>query len=178
MFAGNTAAYQGIDLMLNAFALVVQRLPGARLRILSNDSFAEYQALADSIGIMDKLSISDVELDELPGMLVQADVLLNPRTRCAGIPQKLLNYMGAGRPVASFAGSAKIVSDRVDGLIVENGNVQAFADAMLELALNPELGKTLAAAGLKSMQTGYSWRSAARKTLTVYRDTLEKYAEK
>jgi glycosyltransferase involved in cell wall biosynthesis len=178
MFAGNTAAYQGIDLMLKAFARVVQQLPNAQLNILSSESFAEYQGLADSIGITDKLSLSDVSLDELPGFLVQADVLLNPRTRCTGIPQKLLNYMAAGRPVVSFAGSAKIVSDRVDGLVVENGDVRAFANAMLELVFDLELGKTLAAAGLKSMQTRFSWRSAARKTLAVYCDTLTKYAEK
>jgi len=80
--------------------------------------------------------------------------------------------------VVSFSGSAKIVIDRVDGLIVENGNIHAFSEAMLELVLNPELGKTLAAAGLKSMQTQYSWSSAAKKTLAVYYDTLTRHAEK
>ncbi len=178
MYAGNTATYQGIDLMLKAFALVAQQIPDAQLKILTNESFANYLALSDSLGITDKLSISDVTLEELPSMLVQADVLLNPRTRCAGIPQKLLNYMAAGRPVVSFSGSAKIVIDRVDGLIVENGNIHAFSEAMLELVLNPELGKTLAAAGLKSMQTQYSWSSAAKKTLAVYYDTLTRHAEK
>jgi len=136
MYAGNTATYQGIDLMLKAFALVAQQIPDAQLKILTNESFANYLALSDSLGITDKLSISDVTLEELPAMLVQADVLLNPRTRCAGIPQKLLNYMAAGRPVVSFSGSAKIVIDRVDGLIVENGNIHAFSEAMLELVLS------------------------------------------
>ena len=178
MYAGNTAAYQRIDLMLKAFALVAQRIPNARLMIITNESFADYQTLTDSLGIKDKLSISDVILEDLPAMLVQADVLLNPRTRCAGIPQKLLNYMATGRPVVSFAGSAKIVIDRVDGLVVENGNIHAFSEAMLELVLNSESGKTLAAAGLKSMQTQYSWNSAAKKTLAVYYDTLTRHAEK
>lgn len=178
MFAGNTAAYQRIDLMLEAFALVVQKLPDARLRILSGESIAEYRTLINSLGIANEVSLSVVMLDKLPGVLVQADALLNPRTRCAGIPQKLLNYMAAGRPVVSFAGSARIVTHRVDGLVVENENVQAYADAMLELVYNPELGKALAAAGLKLMQTRYCWRSAARKTLSVYRDTLARYSEK
>jgi glycosyltransferase involved in cell wall biosynthesis len=178
MYAGNTAAYQGIDLMLKAFALVVQQIPDAQLKILTNESFTDYLPLSDSLGITDKLSISDVTLDDLPAMLVQADVLLNPRTRCAGIPQKLLNYMAAGRPVVSFAGSAKIVIDQVDGIVVENGNIHAFSEAMLELVFNSELGKKLATAGLKSMQTQYSWSSAAKKTLAVYYDTLTRHAKK
>ena len=178
MFAGNTAVYQGIDIMLKAFSLVVQQIPGARLRIITNESFAEYQSLAESMGIEGSLSISNVAVDELPGMLVQADVLLNPRTRCAGIPQKLLNYMAAGRPVVSFAGSAIIITDRVDGLIVKNGDTQAFADAMLELVENRELGRELSESALKLVVARFSWSSAAKQTQNVYRDTLAKYAEK
>ena len=178
MFAGNTAAYQGIDLMLKAFALVLQKVPGARLRILTSEAFTEYQSLAESIGVSDKLSILNVALDALPKMLVQADVLINPRARCAGIPQKLLNYMAAGRPVVSFAGSAKIVTDRVNGLIVENGDIQSFADSMMELVANPELGETLSEAAQKLIMERYSWSSAAKQTQKVYCDTLAKYAEK
>ena len=178
MFAGNTAAYQGIDLMLKAFALVLQQIPGARLMILTNESFAEYQLQLESMGIVDSLSISNVDVDELPDKLVQADVLLNPRTRCAGIPQKLLNYMAAGRPVVSFSGSAKIITDRVDGLVVKNGDTRAFADAMLELVNNRELGKKLSEVALKLVMARYSWSSAAKKTEGVYRDTLTRYAEK
>jgi len=178
LFSGNTAAYQGIELMLKAFALVLQRIPGARLRILTNEPFTEYQPLAESLGIVDSLSISNVELDELPASLVQADVLLNPRTRCAGIPQKLLNYMAAGRPVVSFAGSAKIITDRVDGLVVKNGDTRAFADAILELVENRELSRELSEAALELVMTRYSWSSAAKQTQSVYRDTLARYAEK
>jgi glycosyltransferase involved in cell wall biosynthesis len=178
MFSGNAAAYQGIELMLKAFALVLQQIPAARLRILSNESFAEYQSLLCAMGIEENISISSVELDELPGMLVQSDVLLNPRTQCAGIPQKLLNYMAAGRPVVSFAGSAKILTDRVDALVVENGDVQAFADAMLELAKNRELARALSDAALNLVLARHRWHSMATQTEMVYRDTLTRYAEK
>jgi glycosyltransferase involved in cell wall biosynthesis len=178
MFAGNAAAYQGIELMLNAFALVLRTIPTAQLRILSNESFAEYKSLMRATGIEENTSIVNVEFDELPGMLVQSDVLLNPRTRCAGIPQKLLNYMAAGRPIVSFAGSAKFLSDRVDALVVENGDVQSFADAMLELAQNRELARVLSNAALNLLLERYCWDSVARQTDMVYRDTLARYAEK
>jgi glycosyltransferase involved in cell wall biosynthesis len=178
MFAGNTAPYQGIELMLKAFALVLQQVPSARLRILTNESFDEYQSLVDSLGIADKLSLLNAELDELPGALARADVLLNPRTRCPGFPQKLLNYMAAGRPIVSFASSAKIVIHRVNGLVVENEDIKAFADAMLELVSNRELGQALSESALELIQSCYSWSSTAEQTLNVYRDTLANYAER
>lgn len=178
IFAGNAAAYQGIELMLKAFTLVLQRFPAARLRILSNESFAKYQTLLDEMGIADNVSISNVTLDELPALLVQADVLLNPRSRCAGIPQKLLNYIAAGRPTVSFAGSSKIITDRVDGLVVENDDVQAFADAMLELVENHDLARSLSDAALNLLLVRHHWHSVATQTEVVYRDTLARYAEK
>jgi glycosyltransferase involved in cell wall biosynthesis len=176
LFAGNTAAYQGIDLMLNAFSLVLQRLPAARLKIITDESFAEYQPLLDALGITDNVYISSVDLHDLPAMLVQADVLLNPRSRCAGIPQKLLNYMAAGRPIVSFAGSSKIITDRVEGLVVENNNVQAFAGAMLELLENRELARSLSDAALKLLKAQHSWHSVATQAEMVYRQTLARYA--
>ena len=176
-FAGNGAAYQGIEPMLRAFALVLQRFPAARLRILSDESFAEYQTLLDELGIVDNVSIANVALDALPAMLVQADVLLNPRSRCAGIPQKLLNYMAAGRPTVSYAGSSKIITDRVHGLVVENDDVQAFADAMLELAENNDLAASLGDAALNLLLERHNWHSVATQTEVVYRDTMARYAK-
>jgi glycosyltransferase involved in cell wall biosynthesis len=178
IFAGNAAAYQGIGVMLKAFTLVLQRFPAARLRILSNDSFTKYQTLLDEMGIADTVSISNVTLDELPAVLVQADVLLNPRSRCAGIPQKLLNYIAAGRPTVSFAGSSKIITNRVDGLVVENDDFRAFADAMLELVENRDLARSLSDAALNQLLVRYHWHSVATQTEVVYRDTLARYAEK
>lgn len=178
LFAGNAAAYQGIEAMLQAFSLVLQRLPAARLKILSNESFACYRSLLDKMGIADKVAILDCDLDELPASLARADVLLNPRSRCAGIPQKLLNYMAAGRPIVSFAGSSKIITDRVDGLVVENDDVQAFAGAMLELAENRDLARSLSDAALNRLVEQHRWHSAATQTEAVYRDTLARYAKR
>jgi glycosyltransferase involved in cell wall biosynthesis len=178
IFAGNAAGYQGIELMLKAFTLVLQQRPAARLKILSNESFARYQSMLHELGIADNVSILNAPLDELPAMLVQADVLLNPRSRCAGIPQKLLNYMAAGRPTVSFTGSSKIITDRIHGLVVENDDVQAFAEAMLVLVENRDLAGSLCDAALNLLIEHHRWHSAATQTEVVYRDTLARYAGK
>ena len=46
LFAGNLAAYQGIDLLLHAFALIRQRLHDARLLLLTDSDFSPYLPLA------------------------------------------------------------------------------------------------------------------------------------
>jgi glycosyltransferase involved in cell wall biosynthesis len=76
------------------------------LRILTNDSFQDYEILSRSLGIRDRIDVRPVRLEDLPEELSAATVAVNPRIACDGLPQKLLNYMAAGCPIVSFAGSA------------------------------------------------------------------------
>ena len=57
IFTGNLAEYQGIDLMLKAFAAALPRIPAARLRIASDSSFEPYEALARELGIRQQIDI-------------------------------------------------------------------------------------------------------------------------
>ena len=177
LFAGNMAPYQGIETMLHCFSLVLKTTPQAQLRILTDEPFTQYQALADSLNITNNLSVNQVELDQLPEALVQADVLLNPRMTCAGIPQKLLNYMACGRPVVSFQGSAKILKHRVNALVVENDNIQGFSNAMTELATNQKLSNSLSKAALSLIMENFSWANSAQQTEEAYQHTLSRYSK-
>ena len=58
---------------------------------------------------------------------------------CDGIPQKLLNYMAAGKGIVCSAGSAKLLEHERTGLIVPNGDVDAFAAAIVRLAADPRV---------------------------------------
>ncbi len=51
IFAGNLAPYQGVDLMLEAFAQLHGRLPMARLMIVTDSPFTPYEALARRLGV-------------------------------------------------------------------------------------------------------------------------------
>src|SRR4029077_9647123 len=108
-FAGNLSAYQGVDLLLRAFSIVRRQLDDVRLMILTDSDFAKYVPLAESLGIHASIDVHNPGYLRLPTYLQSADILLNPRPACDGIPQKLLNYMAAGRPIVSFAGSAKVI---------------------------------------------------------------------
>jgi len=50
-FAGNLAAYQGLELLLRAFRRVIDRHPRAKLRLLTDSDFGPYEALARELGV-------------------------------------------------------------------------------------------------------------------------------
>ncbi len=168
LFTGNLAAYQGIELMLQALREVLNRRPDVDLRIVSNSPFDAYEPLAKKLGIRAQIDIVPSDFQSLPGHFARADIALNPRVDCDGIPLKLLNYMAAGKAIVSFAGSAKAIKHNETGLVVENGNTRAFAQAIGRLLAEPGLLQQLGANAKKQVKAKYTWEIMAKKTEEVY----------
>jgi glycosyltransferase involved in cell wall biosynthesis len=168
VFAGNLAPYQGIDLLLKAFANCCWRRPGLRLRILSDSPFATYEALATELGVRDAIELVRANLDDLPTELAAADVLLNPRVTGAGLPQKMLNYMAAGRPIVSFAGTARYLEHERNALVVADHDINGFADAILRLIGDRALAKRLGDAARGVAREQLSWSRTAQGVEDVY----------
>lgn len=168
VFSGNLAAYQGIDLLLEAFGRAVRQRPDLRLRILTSDSFETYEGRARNLGIRDKIDIRQVALVDLPGELSAATVAVNPRVACDGLPQKLLNYMAAGCPIVSFAGSARHLEHERTAWIVADGDVESFANGIVRLAGDRRLASDLGEHAREFVRARMSWGHAATRIEQVY----------
>jgi glycosyltransferase involved in cell wall biosynthesis len=171
-FAGNLAGYQRIDLLLEAFARIRRRRNDAELVFVTDSDVTPLLAAGERLGIADSMRTVQADYATLPARLAESAVLANPRTQCDGLPQKLLNYMAAGRPVVSFAGSAAILEHERTGLVVPDGDTSAFADAVLRLADDPALAGRLAAAAKRSVVARHGWQHVAAQVADVYEAML------
>jgi glycosyltransferase involved in cell wall biosynthesis len=172
VYCGTLARYQGIDLLLQSFALARKREPSLELVVVSGESFESYEALARDLGVRSSIRLERDSLEELPRRLMESAIAVLPRPVCDGIPQKLLNYMAAGRPVVSFEGSAKILVHEQTGLIVEGASVESFADALVRLAQNPPLARKLGEEARRFVEANCTWDRAASQCEAVYRSLL------
>jgi glycosyltransferase involved in cell wall biosynthesis len=168
VFAGNLAPYQRVDLLLQAFRAVLNKRPDVRLHIISDSPFDRYEALAKTFAIQEHIDLLRSDFERLPQLLAVADVALNPRTKCDGIPLKLLNYMAAGKAIVSFAGSAQSLNHGKTGWVVENENTSVFASAILHLLENPRLARTLGANARQQVISEYTWGKMAERAEAVY----------
>jgi len=174
IFTGNLAGYQGIELLLRAFAQVPTHVPDARLVIGSDSSFEPYEELATQLGIRDRIDIvPSPSYDDLPRLLAGADVAVNPRVDCDGLPVKLLNYMASGRPVVSFDSSAPGVVHGQTGWLAPSGNIAALAEGIVSLLNDRELAAGLGQAGRQYVATHCSWPIAAQRCEAIYRQLLQ-----
>jgi glycosyltransferase involved in cell wall biosynthesis len=168
VYAGNLARYQGIEFLLRAFAHGRGRRPDLRLRILSNDRFDAYETLAAMLGVRQAIEICAVSVAELPSRLAQADVAVNPRVDCAGLPQKLVNYMAAGCPIVSYQGSAKHLIHGRTGLIVSDHDIEGLGEAALQLIDDRPLARRLGLAARNYARAEFDWARAAERVETIY----------
>jgi glycosyltransferase involved in cell wall biosynthesis len=173
IFTGNLAPYQGVDFMLEAFARLHARRPDVRLLIVTDSAFEPFEALTRELGVRAAVELRQAAFAEQPALLAAAAVAINPRIRCDGIPQKLLNYMAAGMPIASFESSAGPLRHEVTGLRVADGDPDAMAAALDRLLADRVLARAMGDAAREQARREFSWDQVACRVEEVYRSALE-----
>ena len=116
----------------------------------------------------------------VPEMLSIADVAVVPSTPVpasrggTGTPLKLFEYMAAGKAIVATAlnQAAEVIQDGHNGLLVEAGDVNGFAEAMLTLLNDSvERGRLGQNARRRAVEQ-YSWEQYAKRLEEIYLNVL------
>lgn len=102
-------------------------------------------------------------------LYLAADVLLFP-SLYEGTPMAVLEAMATGLPVVAsrIDGTAEVIRDGMDGLLVPAGENQAFRERLERLRQDPDLARDLAAQALKTVRQRYSAASMTRQVESLY----------
>jgi len=173
MYTGALETFQRIDYLLQAMAVVFKENARAMLVIVVNikntKALEHYRSMAGALGIGDRVRfVESVPLEELPDYLAAADVTVIPRPCCPGYPIKLLNYMAAGKPTVSFAGSAKSLYHGYSGYIAANGDIDDLARGIKLFLNDPELSKIVGVQARHSLEGVLEWSTVASGVAAVY----------
>jgi glycosyltransferase involved in cell wall biosynthesis len=175
MYVGNLESYQGIDLLLESFALVMKKTTNADLVIIGGDrkDIDKYENKARDLTIGDKVHfLGPKPLAHLAGYLSQADILVSPRLQGENTPMKLYSYLHSG--IAVLATKLPTHTQVLDGgvAMLADATPEAFAEAMLYLMADPQLRTELGRAGKNLIEEQYSYASFRRKIFDLF-DGLE-----
>jgi glycosyltransferase involved in cell wall biosynthesis len=127
--------------LIEAVAIARRTVPSISLRLVGAGDEAARRQLrthADRVGVADVVSLAGHRVDVVPE--IEAARVMALPSSCEGVPTVLLEAMAAGRPVvAARSGHVEsIVTDGVEGFVVEVGDVPGLADRITRLLLEPE----------------------------------------
>jgi len=153
---GRFVSKKGPLLSIRAFALVHQAIPSTRLTMIGTGPLlTDSKALAAELGLRNVIHfLGACSHSTVQDHLQQARALVQHSLCCTsgdqeGTPVSLIEAQMAGVPVVSthHAGIPAVVLDQETGFLVEEGDVDGMADAMIRLARDPQLAARMGSAG-------------------------------
>jgi glycosyltransferase involved in cell wall biosynthesis len=136
--------------LIEAVAVARRTVPAISLSLVGagdDASRGRLLAHADRWGVADAVSLAGHRADVVPE-IAAARVVALPSS-CEGVPTVLLEAMAAGRPVvAARSGHIEsIVTDGVEGLLIDVGDVGALAARITRLLTEADTAARMGAAG-------------------------------
>jgi glycosyltransferase involved in cell wall biosynthesis len=167
---GRMVHKKGFDRLLEALPGVLAGQPRARLVLGGEGPLHENLARqASRLGVANRVTFAGrVSWDCVPDLLAVADVFVLPSVRdesgnVDGLPTVLLEAMSSGAAVVAsdIGGVGLVVEHGRTGFLVPPGNVAALSEAILSLAGDAELRRTLGQSARRAVEERFNWASVA-----------------
>lgn len=159
LFVGNDFVRKGGPQLLEAFRLVRERVPGARLQIVGTPHPIDPQ---DGVELLGRVNGREV----MSQLYRDASVFCLP-SHFDPYPLVVLEAMAHGLPVvaAPICGVPEMVLDHATGLLVEHGpdGIQQLADALVSLLEHPAEAHRLGAAGRRRVEERFRWQHVVER---------------
>ena len=160
LYLGRIVPWKGCHLLIEAFGALQKAVPpdAATLDLVGATSYwdgsyrTELEVLVKKLALEAFVSIEG-NTDDPYGLLARHHVLCMPSTD-EPFGRAAAEAQGCGLPVIGFAGGGlpEIVVDGETGVLVPEGDRQAFTDAMAEFIGNPGLIATMGKKGYRRVR--------------------------
>jgi glycosyltransferase involved in cell wall biosynthesis len=171
LYTGTFEAYQGVDMLIDAAAILARSHPHARLLVVGGEAGQVSAAIAaaQSRGA-EKIAIfaGQQPARDIPAFVNACDILVSPRIRGTNTPLKIYSYLRSGRPIVAtdLRTHTQVLSPAVARLVAAQPG--PFAAAVAELIDRPDERMRLAHAAAELATAEYSRASYVRRTAEAY----------
>lgn len=173
LFAGRFTYQKGLDRMLEAWKIVVNERKDWTLKLVGEGEQEEYlKQQCQKLGIADNVIFAPATKD-IEKEYINSSLFLFT-SRFEGFGLVLVEAMQCGVPCVSFDcpyGPSDIIDNDVNGYLIENGNVEAFAKATLKLIEDDELRKKMGKAAIEKSKQ-YLPENIMPKWIELYKKLL------
>ena len=172
---GSFSEVKGHDVLVQAFSLVAERIPNARLLLVGSEgpALAKIRHLIDSKHLADRVAIhTGISHERIPSLLAGAQLFVLASRR-EGFPLVLVEAAAAKGPIVctNAGGMPELITDGVTGRMVDVENPSALADAIVDVLSHPARAQQFAANCFEYVNKNLTWRQTYNHYLRLSRQT-------
>lgn len=170
MYVGNLEPYQGIDLLVQSFALALKQTDQAGLVadlvVIGGEAqdIAKYQEQCRWLGIAHRVHFMGPRpIEHLAAYLAQADILVSPRIKGNNTPMKIYSYLDSGKPLLAtdLPTHTQVLDHQV--AVLARPVAQQFATGMVRLIEDATLRKQIGTAGQQLIQEKFTYTAFQKR---------------
>lgn len=172
---GRVVDWKGIREFLHAARIIADQFPEACGFIVGGPSdgdvafYDEMVALAYELGLKDKVVFTGYRKD-IPALMKLMDVVVHASNRPEPFGMVVIEGMAMGKPVVATraGGPIDIVADGRTGLLVDVGDEEALAEAVIALLQQVELRKKMGRSGRERVEELFNNKLYAEKMQMIF----------
>ncbi len=172
-YTGALMASKGVNNFFEAIPQVLKKVPATEFVVVGYP-VEESQALVQRLGVAEKVRFAGrVDYFALPDYLNIAQVAVDPKVDAAGEASgKIINYMGAGLPVACFdnANNRRFLGEA--GSFAPTPDPAGLARAVVALLEDPEARRQKGELARARVEAEFSWEAGGRFYEQVFERAL------
>jgi glycosyltransferase involved in cell wall biosynthesis len=171
VYTGTFESYQGLSMFIESAQIIVNEYPKISFVLVGGNKgqIEQYQQLASEKQVFDYFRFTgNVPPIEAITYLELASVLVSPRLEGTSIPLKVYSYLLSGKPMVATDIPAHRLALNEDLAVLTAPNATAFAQGILKLIYDPELGLRLADRAKKFGWDEYGFDAYQRKVKLIY----------
>lgn len=170
---GRLAYVKRQDLMLQVFARVRKKVPGAVLVLVGDgEERNKLEALAAQLGVIDQVRFTGFQAEPGKFLHIMSAFLLTSESE--GMPLSLLEAWAVGVPVATFrvGGLPELIRQGETGYLADFGEVDQMADQVVYLLQHPEKTEFITTRCRDQVQQRFDVATMARAYDSRYRELI------
>ena len=179
LYAGAHGMSNDLGVVLESARLLADRRAVRIVLLGDGKEKAALQKQAESLDLTNLLFLPPVPKNEMAAALAGADAclaILKPLEEYkTTYPNKVFDYMAAGRPVVLAIDGVirEVVEAAGCGIFVQPGDPSALAEAIITLVADPERSRKMGMAGRKYLEEHFSRERIAEKLVGLLEDLVK-----
>lgn len=177
LYTGTFEPYQGLDLLLDAFATVCRHDADAHLVLVGGrpQQVEAQRSRATALGLTNRVTfVGQVHPERIPAFIEASEIIVSPRSSGTNTPLKIYGYLRSGRPIV--ATDLPTHTQTLDRSVAElvPPTAEGLAAGMLRLLRAPEYARRLAQAARRLSDAKYSHEAYMRRVADFYESVLRR----